>query len=468
MLNDLHTELSDAIGAGFILQGPDTEPFLHDMQGFYSGQALMVVRPASTDEVVQVVNICARHDVAIVPQGGNTGLCGGAVPTGNLPTIVLSLARMNKILKVDPECYSVTAEAGTILQSIHDAAAEVDRAFAMDWGARGSAMVGGGISTNAGGLNVLRFGTSREQVLGLEVVLPDGRVWNGLRALRKDASGYDLKQLFIGSEGTLGIITKACLRLHPLQPVDQSMLGAMTDLSRLMELFALARNVGGDALTAFELLPGVGVRRVPQVKPAITLPLEKDADWCVLIRFSGRKAEDVEARLSQLFEQAFENGLLSDAVVSQSLAQEKNLWHMRDEIPWEKLYDGTPIKWDVSVPINKVTEFIARAERVIEDICPQGQLYAFGHVGDGNLHTMVFPGEDDGPQTARIVERLYEEIDALIWSLGGSICAEHGVGIENVKRLRGQKSDVELELMHRIKSLLDPNDRMNPGKVVDV
>ena len=467
MFERLREELSTIVGFKNVLHGADIDTFLTDIQGFYSGNALAVVKPASTAEVAEVVKVCTSHDVAIVPQGGNTGLCGGAVPSGDGQAIVLSLSRMNKILSVDPQCYSVTVEAGVILQSIHDAAAEVDRAFALDWGARGSAMVGGGISTNAGGLNVLRFGTTREQVLGLEVVLPNGQIWNGLRALRKDASGYDLKQLFIGSEGTLGIITKACLRLHPLQPFDQSMLGALTDLSHLMDLFSLARNIGGDALTAFELLPGEGVRRVPEVKPAISQPLETQADWCVLIRFSGRDAEELETRLLQFYQAAFESDLLSDAVVSQTLAQEKNLWHLRDEIPPEKLYDGKLIKWDVSVPINRVTEFITLAEKLVKEVCPLGRFYAFGHVGDGNLHTMAFPGVDDGPEADALCEKLYEQMDALIWSLDGSICAEHGVGIENVKRLTGQKSDIELELMRSIKTLLDPDLRLNPGKVID-
>lgn len=467
MIDELREDLRTAVGDDYVQHGPEIETFLSDMQGFYSGQALAVVKPGSTAEVAQIVKICARHGTAIVPQGGNTGLCGGAVPTGNQQAIILSMARMNRILAVDPERYSVTAEAGVILQSIHDAAEKADRAFAMDWGARGSAMVGGGISTNAGGLNVLQFGTARDQVLGLEVVLPDGRIWDGLRALRKDASGYDLKQLFIGSEGTLGIITKACLRLHPRQPVDQSMFGAVSDLSRLMELFALARNIGGDALTAFELLPGEGVRRVPEVKPAISLPLATNADWCVLIRYSGREAAEVEQRLTQLFEQAFADGLLSDAVVSQSIAQEANLWHLRDEIPPEKLFDGKLIKWDVSVPIDRVTEFLPLAKQLVEDLCPQGRFYAFGHVGDGNLHTMAFPGIEEGPEADALCAKLYARMDALIWSLDGSICAEHGVGIENVKRLTGQKSEIELELMSSIKALLDPDGRMNPGKVID-
>ncbi|MCJ8311119.1 MAG: hypothetical protein MJH08_18845, partial [Hyphomicrobiales bacterium] len=261
---------------------------------------------------------------------------------------------------------------------------------------------------------------------------------------------------------------RACLRLHPLQPIDQSMFGALTDLSRLMDLFAMVRDIGGDALTAFELLPGAGVRRVPEVKPAIQPPLITQADWCVLIRFSGREAEEVQSRLLHLFERASDAALLSDAVVSQSVAQEQNLWHLRDEIPPEKLYDGKLIKWDVSLPISRLTEFIPRAEQLVLEMCPKGKFYAFGHVGDGNLHTMAFPGMPDGPQAEALCAQLYQRMDALIWSMGGSICAEHGVGIENVKRLTGQKSATELQLMHSIKSLIDPNAMMNPGKVVDV
>ncbi len=373
---------------------------------------------------------------------------------------------MNRVLAVDADCYSITTEAGVVLQTIHDAAQRVDREFAMDWGARGSAMVGGALSTNGGGLNVLRYGTSRDQVLGLEVVLPDGSVWDGLRSLRKDASGYDLKHMFIGAEGTLGIITKACLKLHPQQPVSQSLFGAIADFPRLMKLFETARQVGGNNLSAFELVPGDGMRRMSSQFPAISQPLDTNAEWCVLIRYSGTEAAAVEALLTTLFERAFEDSLLSDAVISQSIAQEQNLWAMRDHLPPENLWSQRKLKWDVSVPINRMVEFINQAKAQLRQQRPQGRFYAFGHVGDGNLHTIIFPGDDDGADYDTVCANLYKMVDELVWSLGGSICAEHGVGIENVQRLHGQKSTLELDMMRNIKGLFDPQGLMNPGKLI--
>ncbi|MEP1207766.1 MAG: FAD-binding oxidoreductase [Rhizobiaceae bacterium] len=468
MTDQLCNDLLKALGPKGLVRGADVEPFLTDMQGFHRGKAEILVRPDTTDAVADVVRICAQHGVAIVPQGGNTGLCGGAVPAAKDNAVILSLARMNRILSVDPHCYTVTVEAGVVLQAIHDAANEVDRAFSLDWGARGSAMIGGAISTNGGGLNVLRFGTTREQVLGLEVVLPDGRIWNGLRALRKDASGYDLKQLFIGGEGTLGIITKACLKLHVLQPVDQSMLAEVADFSRLNDLFALARDTGGDGLSAFELLPGEGIRRVPQVKPAISLPMDTQADWCILARFSGQDADTVEGRLMEFYQRGLDGGLLMEAIISQSIAQEENLWHLRDEIPPEGLFEGKPIKWDVSVPIDRVVDFIEQARQLVLDSHNDAIFYAFGHIGDGNIHTIAFPGGNDGESGQSARSTLYEKMDRLVWSFGGSICAEHGVGTENVNRLVDQKPAIEMEMMREIKRLFDPEGRMNPGKLISM
>ena len=465
-MEKLYHDLLAALGPKGVARGDEVEPYLTDLQGYHTGKAQIVVRPVSTEEVANVVKICAQHGAAIVPQGGNTGLCGGAMPVEEGEAIILSLARMNQILNVDPQCYAITVEAGVILQSVHDAALAVDRAFAMDWGARGSAMIGGGISTNGGGLNVLRYGTSRDQVLGLEVVLPDGEIWNGLRTLRKDASGYDLKQLFIGGEGTLGIITKACLKLHPLRPIDQSLLSEMADFSRLNELFELAREIGGEGLSAFELLPGEGVRRVPQVKPAIALPMETEADWCILVRFSGRDAGEVETQVMEFYQQALDRNMLGGAVVSQSIAQEENLWHLRDEIPAEKLFEGKLIKWDVSVPLNRIYEFVTCAQKLVAEVRPQGRFYAFGHIGDGNVHTLVFPGNDGDPDFEAVCADLYARMDELVWSFGGSICAEHGVGLENVDRLVGQKSPVEMDMMRKIKTIIDPDGRMNPGKLI--
>ena len=459
-------EIRSALGPRGIVEGDDMAAFSNDVRGVYKGEALMVARPASTEEVSQVVRICARHGLAIVSQGGNTGLCGGSVPRGDRPSIILSLARMNKIISVNPESYTVTAEAGVILQAIHDAAAKVDRAFAMDWGARGSATVGGGISTNAGGINVLRFGNTRDQVLGLEVVLPDGRVWNGLRALRKDSSGYDLKHLFIGAEGTLGVVTKAVLKLHPRPAHEKSMWAAVTDIDRLMELFVLARSVASEGLTAFELVPGYTYELALAKYPHLTRPVETRAEWYVIVRFSGQ--QPVDDKFEAFFEQALEAGLVSDGALSQNMAQEANIWHLRDEIPPLRLIAGKKLKWDASVPIDRIVPFLRAAQARADSIQKGMRVIAFGHVGDGNLHMSIFPeGTPGDAGFDALCERVEREIDELIWSYRGSICAEHGVGVENFTRVVGQKDPIEFELMARVRTLFDPQGLFNPGKMID-
>jgi FAD/FMN-containing dehydrogenase len=466
MSREAVAEIKDLLGPRGWLEGGDAETYVTDIRGAFRGDALLVARPATTEEVSGVVKICNRHRIVIVPQGGNTGLCGGAVPSGDRPAIVLSVARMNKVLSVDPLRYSVTAEAGCVVQTIHDAATQVDRAFALDWGARGSAVIGGAISTNAGGINVLRFGNTRDQVLGLEVVLPDGRIWNGLRALRKDSSGYDLKHLFIGAEGTLGIVTRAVMRLHPRPPLDQTMYASVGDIDRLMELFALARSVGDTNMTAFELIPGHMVDKAIAKFPSLTRPMETRAEWFVLVRFSGR--EDITAKLETFFGEAVERGLLTDAALAQNLAQEQNLWNLRDEIPPLKLMTGKMLKWDASVPIDRIIPFLAECEKRSRAIHPPSKVIAFGHVGDGNLHMSIWPdGKPGDPVFDKLCKDIVSAIDDLIWEFGGSICAEHGVGAENFDRVKGQKSQLEFEMMAKIKTLFDPHHLFNPGKMFD-
>ncbi|MBM3608530.1 MAG: FAD-binding oxidoreductase, partial [Alphaproteobacteria bacterium] len=453
-------EIKQLLGSRGWLEGEDTATYTADIRGTYKGVALLVARPANTQEVSGVVKICRKHGIAIVPQSGNTGLCGGAVPKGNRPSIVLSLSRMNKLISVDPLRYSVTAEAGCIVQTIHDAAAGVDRSFALDWGARGSAMIGGAISTNAGGMNVLRFGNTRDQVLGLEVVLPDGQIWDGLRALRKDSSGYDMKHLFIGAEGTLGIITKAIMRLHPRPQRDQTMFASVGDAPRLMELFALARAIASDGLTAFELVPGFMVEKALAKYSKLQRPLETRAEWYVMVRFSGR--DEIDQKFESFFEQAMEKGLITDASLAQNLAQEQNLWDLRDEIPPLKLMTGKMLKWDASVPIDRIIPFLGEAEGRARALEPNAKLIAFGHAGDGNLHMSVWPeGTPGDPAFDTLCKQIVSAIDELIWSYGGSICAEHGVGVENFDRVQGQKSTLEFEMMARIKMLFDPDGLMN-------
>jgi FAD/FMN-containing dehydrogenase len=458
-------EIRTALGPKGWLEPEAAAQFTTDARGKTS-RPLIVARPASTEEVSELVRICARHDIAITPQGGNTGLVGASVPRGDRPAIILSLARMNRILSVDPDRYAVTVEAGCILQSVHDAARDVDRAFAMDWGARGSATIGGGISTNAGGINVLRFGNTRDQVLGLEVVLPDGRIWNGLRALRKDSSGYDLKHLFIGAEGTLGIVTKAVLKLHPRPSHEQSMMLCVTDLGRLMELFVMARNVAGEGLTAFELIPDFTLEKALAKFASLQRPVNTREDWYTLVRFSGR--QDMADKLTELFERALDAGLVSDGSMAQSAAQEANLWNLRDEIPPLKLMSGKMLKWDAAVPIDKIIPFLQAAEARAAEIQEGARVLAFGHVGDGNLHMSVFPaGEPGTPDFEALCHRIVDAIDEIVWSFGGTICAEHGVGTENYDRLPRQKAPLELEMMARVRTLFDPQGLFNPGKIFD-
>lgn len=425
---------------------------------------LLVARPASTEEVAGVVRICAEAGIAVVPQGGNTNVCGMAVPLPGQRAVVVSLGRMSRVLSVEPAREAMACEAGCPLQTLQEAARAAGRTFAPDWGARGTATAGGAVATNGGGLNVLRYGTTREQVLGMEAVLPDGTVWDGMRALVKDNSGYDLKHLFIGSEGTLGIVTKLVFRLHPLQPDSRSAMAVLADMDRLMEFFAMARERGGERLTAFELMPGIGLDKALERNPALRRPLEARADWYVLVRYSGRAAVDGE--LAALLEEAFAAGLLADGVMAASEAQERNLWAVREHMIPHGFFDRRMVKWDVSVPVDRMVEFLARAKEAARAVDPGAIPYAVGHVGDGNVHFSVFP---EGPERAGLDDvcaRLTERIDALVWSLGGSIVAEHGVGSLFVGRVRRQKGAVEYAMMQRLKAAFDPAGIMNPGKLI--
>ncbi|KGJ03078.1 FAD/FMN-containing dehydrogenase [Paracoccus halophilus] len=442
------------VGAG------DSAPYATDIMG-PGGECLLVARPASTDEVAATVRLCARHGIAIVPQGGNSNVCRMAVPLDGQAAVILSLTRMNRILGIDPASSTATVEAGVLMQTLQEAALAGGRVFAPDWGARGTATVGGAVATNGGGLNVLRYGTTREQVLGLEVVLADGTIWNGLRSLIKDNSGYDLKHLFIGSEGTLGIITRLVFRLHPDQPVTQSMMAVLDDMARLNEFFDMARGIGGEHLVAFELMPGMGVEKALERYPDLRRPLGTRGEWYLLLRFAG--LDSVEEPMMRLFEQGFEAGILSDAVLSSSVAQERNLWEIREQmIPYQ--YFAMPsLKWDVSVPRGRIVEFLDRAGQIVHALRPDAICYAAGHVGDGNIHYTVFVPADSPPA---MNDRICTEVDGLIWQMQGSIVAEHGVGAMFAERMRRQKSDVEYAMMRQIKQSLDPDGLMNPGKLL--
>lgn len=466
-------ELHEIVGDAGLLIDDDVAPFVVDWAGkFPTRKALAVVRPSCTSEVAEVVKVCNRFDIAVVPQGGNTGLCGGSIPLDDSnpearPTIILSLMRMNTILSVDVERATVTTEAGVTIQALQDACAEEGLLFGPDWGARGTAQVGGGISTNAGGLNVLRWGSLRSQVLGLEVVLPDGQVWNGLRSLRKDATGLDLKQLFIGTEGTLGVVTAAVFALHPLPSRHRSAFVALPSLDALMPFFAHARDQADGLLSAFELLPEEGLVRVQANAPQMVHPFRQPSDWYVLMRFSGGDAIDDE--LTAFLESAAEIGLIDDAVIASTSEQESNLWFIRDEVPPTFTFDerGKRHKFDIAIPVDRVVEFFERSGPVVDAVVPGTRTFGFGHIGDGNLHFSVYPGPDanidDYDASGAELERA---IDELTWEFEGTISAEHGVGQIMRDRLAGQKSSVELELARAVKAALDPAGIMNPGKVI--
>lgn len=466
-------ELEAIVGSAGVLRGDDAKPFGVDWgKKFTDGEALAAVRPANTQEVADVVALCQRLGVSVVAQGGNTGLVGGSVPLAAdhseaSPAVVLLLSRLNSILSIDVERATVTTQAGVTIQEVQEACAEVGLLFAPDWGARGTAQVGGGISTNAGGLNVLRWGSLRSQVLGLEVVLPDGRIWDGLRSLRKDATGLDLKQLFIGTEGTLGVVTAAVFALHPLPTNHQTALVALPSLAALMPLFAHLRNEANDLLSAFELLPEEGIRRVMSNAPSVQHPFSEPSEWYVLLRFSG--GDSVEDALSAALTSAGEQGLLVDAVVAATADQEQNLWFIRDEMPPVFTFDswGNKVKFDMAVPVDRVVEFFERAAPAVDAVVPGALTFGFGHIGDGNLHFSIYPGpEADLDVYAARIDALEAAIDELTWEFGGTISAEHGVGQIMRERLGRQKSAVELDVMRAVKQALDPSGIMNPGKVI--
>ena len=417
------------------------------------------MRPGNTTEVAAVVALCAREAVAIVPQGGNTGLVGGSVPTGACREIVLSLSRMNRIRALDPLNDTATVEAGCVLAAIQQAAADAGRLFALSLAAEGSCQIGGNLSTNAGGVNVLRYGPAREQVLGLEVVLPDGRVWDGLRGLRKDNTGYDLKQLFLGAEGTLGVITAAVLRLFPRPTASASAWIALDSPKAAVELLGLLRERLGDRICAFELLSRACLDAVLAHAPGTQDPLAAAHPWYVLAELAdsgapGLLRERAEAALAD----CAERGALRDVALAHSGEQSRALWRIRETIPEAQF---TNVKHDISVPVSKIPDFVEQTGRALESAFPLSRIFCFGHVGDGNLHYNVGP-EMLMPRRAEVSRIVYDMVAAL----GGSISAEHGLGQLKREEVRRHKAPLELELMRALKRTLDPKGLMNPGKLL--
>ncbi|RPI43429.1 MAG: FAD-binding oxidoreductase [Betaproteobacteria bacterium] len=454
--------------AGVLTEAQDVEPYVVDWRKRTRGIALAVLKPSTTQDVAAIVKICGEAGIAIVPQGGNTGQCAGAVPCASGDQVVVSLSRLNRIRALDAQNNTLTAEAGCILATIQEAAAGADRLFPLSLGAQGSCQIGGNLSTNAGGTGVLRYGNARDMVLGLEVVLADGSIWNGLRSLRKDNTGYDLKQIFLGAEGTLGIITAAVLKLHPRPKSSSTALIAVPQPRAAVQLLNRFREGCGDRLTGFELISRNCFDILFKQIPRFSDPLPARYDWYVLAEMTDTLSSgNLRATMESTLERAVEEVLALDAVVASSQTQSDTLWAMREEIPEANRREAPWVRHDVSVPVSNIPELIERGSAALHERFPRLRIVAFGHIGDGNIH---FNASTADPAEAEEFQKQHEEVYSivhrLVMDLGGSFSAEHGIGLVKVHEMALYKSPVELDLMQRIKAALDPNGLMNPGKVL--
>ena len=461
--------LRDIAGASHVLTvHEDTAPYLTDWRQRYVGRAQAVVLPADVDQVAALICACADQRVPIVPQGGNTGLVGGATPSESGDAIVLSLKRMNRVRGIDAVNGTITVEAGCVLHDVQQAANNAGRLFPLSLAAEGTATIGGNLSTNAGGTQVLRYGNARELALGLEVVLPSGEIWNGLRGLRKDNTGYDLRDLFIGAEGTLGVITAACLKTFPSPRAQVTALFALDAVAPALALLALAQAVTGPTLTAFELFSDTCMQLVTRHFPDQRSPFERAHPQYVLLQLSDHEDEQHAAALLQtLAEQALDKQLIGDAAIAQSTTQSCSLWKLRESITEAQVREGKNIKHDISVPISSIVRFIDETDAMLAQRLPGVRMVTFGHLGDGNLHYNVMPPADmaEDPFFAQ-QPAIYECVHDQVMRLSGSISAEHGIGQLKRDENARYKSAVEINLMRAIKRTLDPLNIMNPGKVV--
>ena len=469
MSDDKLKALSDILGPDAVLtEATDTEPFLVDHRHLYRGRALAVVLPRSVEELARTIGFCNERRIGVVPHGGNTGYCGGATPDESGHQIVVSLRRLNRIRSVDPLNYSLVAEAGCILADVQRAADDVERFFPLSLGSEGTCQIGGNLSTNAGGLSVLRYGMMRELVLGLEVVLADGRVLPSLNALRKDNTGYDVKSLFIGAEGTLGIITAATLKLFPKIRASATALVAIPKVSSAVDLLARMKEASGDRISSFELIPRIGIDLATQHIPGVTDPLQRPYEWYVLCELtSARSTDPLDTVLEEALAGALEDGLVLDAVLTRNERERAALWKLRETIPEAQRLDGASLKHDISVAITALADFVERASGWVRANVPDGRLVVYGHVGDGNLHFNLnqAPGSDRNTFLARepVIKRALHD---LVREFGGSFSAEHGIGRLKVEELERYASPVELDVMRALKQALDPNGVLNPGKVL--
>lgn len=465
---NLLESLSAIVGPANVLTAEDeVAPHLTDWRGRYHGVALCVARPGTTAEVSAVVRACGEAGAPIVPQGGNTSHCGAGIPDTTGRGVIVSLSRMKAIRAIDAANDTITVEAGCVLQTVQEAAAEADRLFPLSLAAEGSCQIGGNLATNAGGVQVLRYGNARELTLGLEVVLPDGQVWDALRGLRKDNTGYDLKQLFIGSEGTLGIITAAVLKLFPRPRAKATGWLAIDSVHAAVHLLGALQATFGAALTACELVSDVSLALVEKHVRGARAPLA-DSPWHLLIELSGPgEDEALRVSLESFLEGALEGGVIADAVVAQSGEQASRLWRLRESISEAQKTEGVSIKHDISVPVSRLGEFLERAGAALAAAYPGIRIVAFGHVGDGNLHyNQSRPEAGENAAFIAATPEVNRIVHDLVHALGGSISAEHGIGQLKREELRRYKSAVELDMMRAVKKALDPQGIMNPGKLL--
>ncbi|MDS7594566.1 FAD-binding oxidoreductase [Agrobacterium tumefaciens] len=434
----------------------------------FRGATKLLLKPATTEEVAAIVSLCATKGIGIVPQGGNTSLVGGAVPFGTGNEIVLSLSRMNRIRAIDPLNDTMTVEAGCILANVQAAAEAAERLFPLRLAAEGSCQIGGNIASNAGGTNVLRYGNMRDLVLGLEVVLPDGRIWKGLRALRKDNTGYDLKQLFIGSEGSLGIITAAVLKMFPRPSSVETAICAVSSVEAALELLVRCKERTGNQVTAFELMPRTGVELVLKHFPATRFPLGDIHDWQVLVELSsGDNGSALRETLEDLLGEAFEAELVTDAALAASVEQARAFWSIREGLAEADVLEGASIHGDIAVPLSSIPAFLREAVAAVEKACAGVRVVAFGHMGDGNIHFgIVQPVGADGHAFHAREEEITGIVHDIVHRFNGTISAEHGLGRVKRDAIRHYRDDVEHDLMLVVKRSLDPKGIMNPGKFI--
>jgi FAD/FMN-containing dehydrogenase len=463
------SSLKEILGSdGVLTDAADLEPYLTDHRHLYHGAARAIAVPRTVEQISRLLAYCNENRIGVVPHGGNTSYCGGATPDESGQQIVLSLRRLNRIRSVDPLNYSLTAEAGCILADVQRAADDADRLFPLSLGSEGTCQIGGNLSTNAGGTSVLRYGMMRDLALGLEVVLADGRMLSTLGALRKDNTGYDVKSLFLGAEGTLGVITAATLKLFAKPRTVATAFAAVPSVQAAVELLARLREASGDRISSFELIPRIGIELTTRHIPGVKDPLKQPYEWHVLCEItSSRAADKLDELLTECLGAAFEANLVLDAVVAQSDRERDSLWKIRETIPEAQRLDGASLKHDISLPITSLAPFVAQAADWIRENVPDGQLVAYGHVGDGNLHFNLNqrPGTFRDAFLAR-EDSIRRVIHDRVRDFGGSFSAEHGIGRLKVDELEHYASPVELDLMRAVKRAFDPNGIMNPGKVL--